>query len=804
MSVIWTKVWFDLWRRKTRTGLAVLSIAAGVFAIGTIFGMVDQMLSSMDASHRATNPSHINVILRVRIDRETAESLTRLEGIAGVEPINLVAGRYRTAPDGPWEAATLVMRDDYEAQRYDYLTLLEGDWPAGNNVAVERLSANAFGIDIGDQIILELDGTDRPFEITGKIRHPFVPPPEFGGDTYIMVGEAIMARMGIPPGRFAQLLVEVEPYSVDYARDRLVAIKDHLAKQGVGVAFGILQEPEEHWGRPFVLGVTYVLRVLAVVSLLASVILVINTMTAVITQQTDQIGVLKAIGGTSGLISRVYLAGVFFYGLLAALIALPLGVVTAYAGSRWLLNIFNIDYEVFTYSPRAVLYQLLAALAAPLLAALWPVLQGATISVREAIGTYGLGGDFGFSRVDRLVERIGMRFLSSPYAIALGNTFRRKGRLLLTQAVLITAGTFFILVLTLSNSVTVTLERELARRAYDIRFVFPRPEREDELANLALDLPAVTRAEGWLTVTGTVFREGVEVRDTAGLGAELFGVPAGSEMYRPNVIAGRWLAADDRGAVAVISQDTAELNGLSLGDRLRIDLGELGEGEWEVIGIYQAIAAEPYTTDPIYAPEAAVVAVTKKINRSTHLLLTVDPPTPAVTDAVKRELRGQFEARSIPVSMFLTRTIHEERSYAYEQFSIVTQMLFGLAVVMGVVGGVGLAGALSIGVVERTREIGVLRAVGAESRTIMGMYVMEGMVQGALSWLVSVPLAVLLARPMAATLGEIMLQTRLEFAFSYGAVFFWLVLVLLIAALAAILPARGATRVSVQESLAYG
>jgi putative ABC transport system permease protein len=60
MSVIWRKVWFDLWQvNKIRTLLAVLSIAAGVFAIGAVFGMVDQLLSGMDRAHQAITPSHI-------------------------------------------------------------------------------------------------------------------------------------------------------------------------------------------------------------------------------------------------------------------------------------------------------------------------------------------------------------------------------------------------------------------------------------------------------------------------------------------------------------------------------------------------------------------------------------------------------------------------------------------------------------------------------------------------------------------------------------------------------------------------
>ena len=106
MGVLWDKVRFDLWHRKARTLLAVLSIAAGVFAIGTMFGLSDQMLSGMDAAHRSVDPSHLNLVLRRPIDRDTAEALTGIPGVVGVEPLNIATVRYKTSPDqAEWQAA---------------------------------------------------------------------------------------------------------------------------------------------------------------------------------------------------------------------------------------------------------------------------------------------------------------------------------------------------------------------------------------------------------------------------------------------------------------------------------------------------------------------------------------------------------------------------------------------------------------------------------------------------------------------------------------------------------------------------
>lgn len=805
MSVIWIKVWADIWQHKARTFLAVLSIAAGVFAIGTIFGLVNQLLSTMDAAHESVAPSHMNIVLRGTIDRDTAQSLANIPGVAGIELLNITSVRYKTEANGRWEGATIVMRDDYANQLYDWLILKEGVWPHGSNIAVERITSAYYGIDIGDSVIFEVDGTDRALPVTGKIRHPFVPPPDFGGNAYFFVDAEGLARFGIPQGQFTQMLVRVEPYSEAYARDRAAAIKDQLAKQNMGVAVTIFQKPDEHWGRPFLEGITIVLRVLAVVSLLTSVIIVANTMTAIITQQTDQIGVIKAIGGQSGLIVQVFLAGVLIYGFLALAVALPTGLIAAYQGSKWFLALFNIDYETFQFSRRAVFLQVLAAVAAPIVAALWPVLSGAAISVREAIASYGIGGDFGSSKLDRTIERLGEKALPSPYAIALGNMFRRKGRLALTQLVLILAGTMFLMVITLANSMTFTLDNEMDRRQYDMRIFFSSLQRADEVEAIARETPNVVDAEAWFTVSGTVLREGERVQDTAGLGAEVYAIPQGSTMYRPYIVDGRWLSPSDaNNRVAVISQDTAEFNNLRVGDTITIDFGNLGAADWEVIGTYQMLTADPISTDPIYAPETAVVAVTKKANRANQIVVRTVQHDGEFTAVMMNALNDIYKTRGVETSAFFSRTKAADAEYAFNQFNIINSMLFGLALVMGVVGGIGLMGSLWISVVERTREIGVLRSIGAQSPTIMTMFVMEGVLQGIMSWLVAVPLAFLVARPMANLLGQTILKIDLDFAFSYSGVVIWLAAILSIAFLASLIPAHAATRISVRQSLAYG
>jgi putative ABC transport system permease protein len=699
------------------------------------------------------------------------------------------------------------MRPDYAAQRFDLLELTAGDWPGttelpAESLGIERLSGQYYGLALGDEVLLEIGDDEVTYSLTGEIRHPFVQPPPFGGQAHFFTDAAGLARSGIPEGAFGQLLVQVEPYSEEYAQQVADDIRADLAGRGIGVAVTLFQDPVTHWGRMFVDGINLVLKIMAVVSLIMSVVLVLNSTTALITQQTDEIGVIKAVGGQRSTIMKLYLTGLLIYGLLALAIALPLSVAFAFLMSQWFLNLFNIDYAVFQLSRSALLLQVAAALLAPLLAGLWPILKGASITVREAIATYGLGADFGSSRLDRWVEKLGTAFLPASYAVTFGNIFRRKGRLLMTLAVLVMAGVMYLVVMSLISSTVRTLDNEMSRQNYDLRIGFSQEQPLVEIRQVVDQEESVEAAEVWFSRNATILRQGARLQDSSGLGAQLVGIPADSDMYRPIIAAGRWLEAGDVGSV-VISQETAETNDLQVGDTITVDLGELGAAEWKIVGAYRVVYGNGFLTESIYAPLAAVHRVTGQNGMGTQVIVRTGAASLAESAASADALKTLFKDNGMAVDLYATSVKLEERAFADNQFGSVTSMLLGLAFLVAVVGGVGLMGSLGISVLERGREIGVMRAVGAQSRTILSLFVMEGGLQGFLSWLIAVPLALVVARPLARQLGLTMIEVDLDYAFNWAAVAIWLMVILVIALGASILPARKAMRVSVRESLAF-
>ena len=245
MGVIWYKVWFDLWHNKTRTFLAVLSIAAGVFAVGAIFGMSEMLNTNMNQSHRAVLPTHINVSLATLVDEKVILSIKEVPGVEDVEPYNSVTVLYKLHPEDEWRQGVVQMRPDFEAQKYELLQLRGGHWPSiKNEAAIERMAAQFLGIGIGDSVIFKINDKERTVPVTGLVRHPFVPPPQFMDLAFFFMSGEGLERLNSPNGKFGSFCVRVKPYSYDHTREAASAIKDKLAKEDVDIGAFVYGGPD--------------------------------------------------------------------------------------------------------------------------------------------------------------------------------------------------------------------------------------------------------------------------------------------------------------------------------------------------------------------------------------------------------------------------------------------------------------------------------------------------------------------------------------------------------------------------------
>ncbi|CAG0928854.1 Macrolide export ATP-binding/permease protein MacB [Thermoflexales bacterium] len=787
----YTKILRDLKRSWGRTVLAVLSIAIGVFAVGINSGMMELMPTRMLSSYQTTHPAHLKLWLDGAIDDAPLARLTREPGIAGVEGLRELGARWRLAPDQEWRDIDIPVRADYEHQQFNTVALISGAWPAKNVVAVEESSVEYFGLQPGGTVTLLINEREHEVKIGGVVKDIMNNMPAFGGNATIFISPEMAEDVWGWHG-YTTLLVQVPQYSEQNAEAGAEQLKGTLEKMGLPVFFYRTFDPNKHFLQDMVNGVIMITTVMGVLALGLGLFLVVNTINALVAQQIPQIGIMKAIGGTTRQVMTLYLGSVLIYGLLALLIALPLGVLAADAIAEMLLKMMAIPPDPnVNISAVAVAQQVSVALLVPLLAALWPVYSGVRLSVSAAISNYGIGATFGKGLIDRLLARV--RGLPRQTILTLRNTFRRKGRVVLTQITLIMAGVVFIMVMSSAASFTYTINYLTDSLGLKVLMYFQQPVRIEEAKAIIESQPNIEFAEFTLFQSSTAYQD----KDTDE-GQDIFinAVQPDSRLLQLTVAEGRWLLIEDEHAV-VLSTDIAGKMGVHVGDKVYFKIDSDERVEWTVVGTVTDLSNMQRN---LYVPLGAFQREVGLSGRGTTAWLSVTPDTSATQLQVEKDLREALNARGLKVSG--TQTAESIRVNNENTFGIITTMLLTMSALIAVVGAIGLAGTLSINVLERRREIGVMRAIGASSLQIARLFVGEGLILGLMAWLIAIPLSVPVGQLFSQVIGEV-INFGIVYQFSSAGALQWLIIVVVLSILGAALPAWRATRISIRESLAY-
>ena len=512
-------------------------------------------------------------------------------------------------------------------------------------------------------------------------------------------------------------------------------------------------------------------------------------MNAIVAQQVWQIGVMKAVGATFGRVVRVYLVISVVYGLLSLLVAVPLGVVAAHLVAAWLLDLFNITVGSWRVIPTAVAIQVVLGAVVPLLAALVPVIGGARISPHRAMSNYGLGSGFGRGWLDRLMGRI--RRLPRLVLLSLRNTFRRKGRVALTLLTLTLGGVMFIMVMSVRESFGNTLDVLLSDFGFDVLVVFDCPHRVTRLVDATESMPGVTCAEVWDVQGATLNLDSGENID-----GQLWGVPDNSQMFSPRIVDGRALLPDDDLAI-LLNHKIAVDEGITVGDTVTLTV----DGEdltWTVVGTVININNSQQDN---FVPFDTLGREVGNANRGAFVMANSERHDIAAHQELVRDLRATYTAHRLKPVFF--QSAGELREENRNQFDIIIYLMLAMALLAAMVGSIGLMGTMSINVVERGREIGVMRAIGATSAIVARVFVAEGILIGVLSWLLAALLGYPGALAFSNLVGNQLMEIPFDFRYSVGGVVLWLVIVVVLSALASLWPALRATKVSVREALAY-
>jgi putative ABC transport system permease protein len=597
------------------------------------------------------------------------------------------------------------------------------------------------------------------------------------------------------PHDYNRLLVTVDGDSDDEAHIEEVAtaVEDKLERSGRAVFRRTTGKTNEH---PFGSTVAAMLAVMGALGVLVMVLsgsLIANTLNALLSQHMRQIGVMKLVGGRSIQIQTMYLLLILSYGLLALLIAVPLAVAASYGLVNMLAEQINIILQPYRFTPWVLLVMVAGALTIPLIAGYFPVRQGSRTTVRRAISDDGIGA---IPAEQGLLARFGerVRWISRPVMLSVRNTFRRKWRLALTLFTLVMAGAVFIAVFNVRASMLGFLNQLGEHFAADVSLTMERPYRIQRIEQALYGVEGVLDVEGWSGASAQILNpDDSVVADLA-----LVGPPAESRQIDPRMVAGRWLQAGDDRVVIVSDSIYKEYPDIQPGDKLRLSVNDGRGEEWEVGGVFRF-------TDQIegvfgYATFETLSRLANTSGQAASYRIMTDDENRADEEATARAIDEQLRAQGYLVSLV------ESGRAALEQaatgINVLIVFLLMMAILTSLVGSIGLMGTMGMNVLERTREIGVMRAIGAVDLAIVSSVIIEGATIGFISWvlgsLFAFPFSLLLLKLMA-----VAFSAPVEPVFSPRGYLIWLVVVLALSVVASVLPARNAARLTIREVLAY-
>lgn len=791
----WRKVILDLWSNKARTLLVVAAIAVGVFAVGLVASAQHILLRELRRDYAASNPAS-GMLTTSPLDDDIIEAVSAMPEVAVAEGRRTLRVR-AVVGENEWREVVLTAVPDFPTAQLDIVNPTSGQWPPRRGqLLVERLSLDFLQTNLGDTLLIELDnGSRKELFVSGSVHDSHVPAAEINNRAFAYITPETLETLGV--GRFyTELRFIVAEDGEDKAHITAVAeaIQDRLERSGHQVFFTNVPEPGEHWAETVIETLVLLILVFGFLILLLSGFLVVNTISALLSQHTRQIGVMKLVGAKRRQIVAMYLMTVLIYGLAALAIGMPLGIWLAQYLVRdfvaGLLNFQVLNQQV----PFSILaLQLAVGLLVPLLAALWPVLNGVRVTTHQALNSLGISQGYSKGFWERIFTVFQERLsVQRPLIISLRNTVRRKGRLALTLATLILGTALFIAVLSVRDSMTQTLDNFLLFHQYDARINFDRPYRLAQIEQIALNTPGVLAVESWTATSGRRVRPDGQESGQMSVQA----APVDSGMMAPPLENGRWLQTADTYALVVNTAFMDEEPDVRLGDTIILTINGR-ENPWQIVGVVRSTAAGP----AVYLSDTDYAYLNRSIGQANSVRVRGAQHDQASQEALANLLAARYQAAGVRVDS--TRSTAAIRAQADFQFNIVVGFLVLMAALLAIVGGLGLTTTMSINVLERIREIGVLRAIGASDGAVRLIVLAEGVMIGWISFILGSMLALPFSRLLSNMVGDALLGSPLDFAFSYTGMIGWFIAISILGTLASLGPARSASRLTIREVLAY-
>ncbi|MBI4788916.1 MAG: FtsX-like permease family protein [Chloroflexi bacterium] len=795
--------------------MMVIAISFSLIVFSGMLYARTLVLSNTASGYISTNPASARITLEPGVMPDRTDEFT---ATAKAEPgvidatLRQVTNVKLQKESGGLKSLQLFVAAAADPMRIATFKIEEGaGWPPPpDGILIERSTLESLKLKVGDKVdVIAFDGRPVQLTVTGSVHDQSLAlAGQTAGVGYIQAGT--LPLLGRPPA-LNQLVITVadRPGLEAPSRDRDTIVRAALmlvdrlkAMPGIAIKQVAVPTPYEHPHQAISYTVLSALSAFGLLSLILSSILIATLFNGLLTQQIPQIGMMKAIGARCSRILQLYMSMVLMVSGLATVLSFVPGLVLGRTLAEMVLSsALNIDVASLSIPWSVLGTVLFAGLFVPLLIALLPLLRASHRTVREALDERGVAERQGrittglFSWLGRL------RGVDRKLMVAFRNLFRRQARLFLSVGLLATGGAIFVSGFNVMAGFQAIPNTIYSEQRWDIEIRLDEPESSSALTAIVEKVSGVRRVETWNIITTSIQNVGeIDVTRTypdQGHGSlGLSAIPPSSSMIIPPQIAqGRWLNPDDTDTVILPPSIRQTIPDVKVGDSVQLSV-EDRPTTWRVIGIASGLGGScPCVTQKGFEgasgrqDQANVVRI--------------------ITDQHDKDARvsiGQAAAQALTkagIKPQAPRSIDGMVASAEGHSVILVGVILLIASTIGIVGLIGLGSTMSTNVIERTREFGVMKAIGASGSTIQRLVIFEGIFLAAVSCVVAAIPAIALTWAMGAVLGNLFLSTPIPLEVSAQGIVIWLVVVVFGAALATLVPAVQASRLTVREALAY-
>jgi putative ABC transport system permease protein len=668
MSTRWIKIFRDLWCNRSRTILVILSIAIGVFAIGMITASQNALLTSLYHQYGAIKPADAILQTEPHMDQDFISSIANMRGIEEAEGRRSLPLRISLDGNGEtWRDLTLYALNDFDDQKLMLVNQQDGTWPPKKGeVLMERASMEFIGVNPGDTILVKTtDGRKYSLKVTGRAHDLYRIPPVIEGWIFGYVSTDTIRWMKQPEG-FNELYIKTNSQNPNEISD----IVEKAAKRIEGIGLPVYQKTMPDQGEhplSFIINtVILLLGLLAVLAMLLSAFLVINIISALITQQERQIGIMKAIGAKASQIISLYFGMIAILGAIACLIAIPFSYMGANSLVTFIALIINFDPPQVTFSWQTLMIQLAVGLVIPILAATPVILNGTKVSPAMVLSEYGINQVWQGAGIMEKILKLFPKFTRDIF-LAMRNPFRKRGRMFLSLISLTFAGAVFMSVINLSTSLNQSLNEMFGFWRYDAWLIVDDYLPAERLVNKVGTIPDVVQAEPWGFAMGRYVRED----DSESHDLYLLAPQDGSLLLDPPIIDGRDLLPGETNSILVAPGFLADEPDLKIGSQMTLKVDGVEE-EYTIVGVMNMMGNSTvgYFTVINYS---SFVHQIHESNRANAIVLNFKAKDMETQQQILSQVETLFDDSSIDVlSTFL---ITEERQEINAAFGIIMALL---------------------------------------------------------------------------------------------------------------------------------